>query len=194
MEEKDLSGEESLQLINRMIYEAKGYFYESGTLALIFGFSLFMCSTLSFLSEKHIIHFPLSPFYLMIPVFFLQGFIYYKEEKKKKAKTFTDEAIDYVCMGFFVSVIFMLAGSFAGAGYFMITISLFLAGFAAFLTGMITKFRYHIVCGLACLVIAAFSFFVQNENIYFLLAAVSAGVWIIPGFLLKAYFKKHAHE
>jgi hypothetical protein len=30
MEEKDLSGEESLQLINRMIYEAKGYFYESG--------------------------------------------------------------------------------------------------------------------------------------------------------------------
>ena len=30
MEEKELSNEESLKLINRMIYEAKGYFYESG--------------------------------------------------------------------------------------------------------------------------------------------------------------------
>ena len=30
MEEKNLSGEESLKLIHRMIYEAKGYFYETG--------------------------------------------------------------------------------------------------------------------------------------------------------------------
>lgn len=194
MEEKELSGEESLRLINRMIYEAKGYFYESGTSGLLYGFSVFICSVLSFLTDKTIINFPFAPFYVMVPVFFIQGWIQFKEEKKKKAKTFTDEAVDYIWMSFFLSVIAALAGNFAGAGYIIITIILFLTGFAAFLTGMITKFRYHIVCGILCLVLAAISFFIQNANIYFLLAAVAIIVWIIPGFMLRARFKKQVHE
>jgi hypothetical protein len=192
MEEKELSGEESLRLINRMIYEAKGYFYESGIGPLVYGFSVLICSVLMFLTEKDIIPFPFAPFYLMVPVFFIQGYIQYKEEKKQKAKTFTDEAIDYIWMSFFLSVIVALAGNFAGAGYIIITIILFLTGFAAFLTGMLTKFRYHIVFGILCLAIAAVSFFIQNANIYFLLAAVAIFVWIIPGFILRAHFKKQS--
>jgi len=190
MEEKDLSGEESLQLINRMIYEAKGYFYESGVAALIYGFSALVCSVLSYLREKELISIPFAPFYIMVPVFFVQAWIQFKEEKKKKAKTFTDETIDFVWLGFFLSVIISLAGTFAGAGYIIITIILFLTGFAAFLTGMISKFRYHAVCGIFCLLVAAVSFFIQNVNIYFLLAGVSIIVWIIPGFMLRKHFRK----
>jgi hypothetical protein len=194
MEEKELSGEESLRLINRMIYEAKGYFYESGTGALVYGFTVFICSVFTFLTDKNIINFPFAPFYLMVPVFFIQGWIQFKEEKKKKAKTFTDEAVDFIWVGYFLSVIISLAGIFAGAGYIIITTILFLTGFAAFLTGIITKFRYHIVCGILCLVLAAISFFIQNANIYFLLTAVSIIVWIIPGFMLRARFKNQVHE
>ena len=190
MEEKDLSGEESLQLINRMIYEAKGYFYESGAAALIYGFSVLVCSALTYLREKELISFPFEPFYIMVPVFFVQAWVQLKEEKKKKAKTFTDETIDFVWLGFFLSVIISLAGTFAGAGYIIITIILFLTGFAAFLTGMISKFRYHVVCGIFCLLVAAVSFFIQNVNIYFLLAVVSIIVWIIPGFMLRKHFRK----
>jgi hypothetical protein len=190
MEEKELSGEESLKLITRMIYEAKGYFYESGLGALIYGFSILICTMLTYLREQQLLRFPFSPFLLMMPVFFLQGWVQYKEERKKKAKTFTDEAIDYIWLGYFLSVFAALCGNFVNAGYIIITIILFLTAFASFITGMITKFRYHIICGIACMVIAASSFFVQNANIYLLMAVVAVLVWLIPGFILRAYFKK----
>ncbi|MEJ7683804.1 MAG: hypothetical protein WKG06_39280 [Segetibacter sp.] len=99
--EKELTGEESLKLINRMIYEAKGYFYESGIGALVWGFSILLCSLLTYAIDVRIITFPFAPFYLLVPVFFVQAWIQMKENKKKKAKTFTDEAIDYVWTGFF---------------------------------------------------------------------------------------------
>ena len=148
MEEKELSNEESLKLINNMIYEAKGYFFESGLSILVYGFSTLICTLLTYLNDAAVINFPFNPFYLFIPVFIIQSFIKLWEEKKKKAKTFTDEAIDFVWTGFFLSVIAALSGSFAHAGYIMITIILFLTGFSAFVTGALAKFRYNIVMGL----------------------------------------------
>src|SRR5689334_16704124 len=116
-EEKKLSGEESLQLITRMIYEAKGYYRESGIGGLMYGFSVLLCSVLAYLREEDIINLPFHPFYLMIPVFFVEGWVHFKEEKKKAAKTFTDEAIDYVWMGFFLSALAALCAGFAGIQY-----------------------------------------------------------------------------
>lgn len=194
MEEKELSGEESLKLINRMIYEAKGYYYESGLSSLVYGFSISICSLLTYYYDTGFLAFTFHPFFLILPVFFIQGWLQYKEEKKKKAKTFTDEAIDYVWTGFFLSTIAAMSGNFANAGYIIVTIVLFLTAFATFITGLIAKFRYNIFCGVICLLVAAISFFIQNENIYFLLAAVSVIVWIIPGFILRAYFKKQQHN
>ena len=87
MEEKEMTGQESFQLINRMIYEAKGYYYENGLSALVYGFSVLTCCGLSFLMAKGIIRFPFHPFYMLIPVFFIQSWIHYSQDKKKKAKT-----------------------------------------------------------------------------------------------------------
>jgi len=194
MEEKELTGEESLRLINRMIYEAKGYFYESGLSAIIYGFSVLICTVLAYLFEKKMFSFPFHPFLLMMPVFVMQGWVQYKEEKKKKVKTFTDEAIDYVWTGFFLSTLAALCGNFANAGYIIVTIILFLIGFAVFITGLIAKFRYNVFCGIICLLIAIVSFFIQNVNIYLFLAAVAVLVWLIPGFILRAHFKKQNHD
>ncbi len=194
MEEKQLSNEESLKLINRMIYEAKGYFYESGISGLVYGFSITICSLLTYFREKEMLAFPFDPFYLMTPIFFLQGWIQYKEEKKKKAKTYIDESIDYVWLGYFLSVFAALCGNFANAGYIIITIILFLTSLAAFITGMLTKFRYHVICGIICMLISIASFFMQNVNIYLLLAVMAVMVWLIPGFILRAHFKKQQHN
>jgi len=193
MEEKELSGEDSLRLINRMIAQAKGYFHESGITALVYGFTVLICSLLTYLVQKEIVSFPFAPFYIMVPVFFIQAGIQLKEEKKKKAKTFTDEAIDFIWLAFFLSAIIALAGIFAGAGFMVITIILFLSALATFATGMITRFLYHSVCGVVVMLMAASSFFLRNENIYFLLAAAATIIWIIPGFMLRAHFKKQLH-
>jgi len=193
MKEKNLSGEESLKLINRMIHEAKGYFYETGISAIIYGCSMLVCTVLAWFFEKKMINFPFHPFLLMTPVFFIQGWVQYKEDKKKKVKTFTDETIDYVWTGFFLSTFAALCGNFANAEYIIVTIILFLTSFAVFITGLISKFRYNIFCGIICLFIAIISFFIQNVNIYLLLAADAVLVWLIPGFILRAHFKKQKH-
>lgn len=189
--EKELTGEESLKLINRMIYEAKGYFAESGLGALVYGSSILLCSLLTYAVEKHYFSIPFQPFFILVPVFFIQAFIQIKENKNKKAKTFTDETIDYVWTGFFLSVIAVVC--VAGVSFMMITVSLFLTGFATFLTGMIARFMYHKVCGVICLVIADVSYFTQNTNIYLLAALTAVIVWIIPGFILNATFKKQQY-
>lgn len=190
MEEKQLTEKESLSLINRMIYEAKGYFYESGISGLLYGFTVVVCSALAYFSETGRMQFPFHPFYLMIPVFFVQSWVQYKEEKKKKAKTFTDEAIDYVWLGFFATSIAALCGFFAGVGYLIITIILFLAGMATFITGMLVKFKYHVIAAFLCWCLAIVSFFILNASIYWLLALAATVVWIVPGFILNARFRK----
>jgi hypothetical protein len=190
MEEKEISGHESFQLINRMIHEAKGYYYENGLSALVYGFSVLICSVLSFSMAKEIIRFPFHPFYLLIPISFIQSWIHYSQDKKKKAKTFTDEAIDHVWTGFFLTSIVSLSALFAGLNYIAISVILFLNAFASFMTGMIAKFKYLIVTSIIGLLLAACSFFMLNENIYLLLAVVAIMVWIIPGFMLRAVFKE----
>lgn len=189
-EEKQLSGEESLQLINRMIHEAKGYFHESGFGALVYGFSTVICGVLSFLWVKNIVHFPFHPFYLMVPIFFIQAFIQYWQDKNKKAKTFTDEAIDYVWMGFFITTFVALCAGLAGIEYIQFSFVILLAGMASFLTGMLAKFRYLIICSFVCWAVGIISFFIQNPAIYLLLALTGTLIWIVPGFILQAHFKK----
>ncbi|WP_018615815.1 hypothetical protein [Segetibacter koreensis] len=191
--EKELSSEESLKLINRMIHEAKGYFHESGLGALVYGFGVLLCSLLAYAVDVKMISFPFSPFYLLVPVFFVQSLIHWRENKMKKAKTFTDETIDYVWTGFFLSAIAAFSANFAGKTYVTITIILFLAGFATFLTGMIAKFNYHKISGIICLLLASVSFFMQDAIIYLLLAITAAMVWIIPGFILNMTFKKQQY-
>jgi hypothetical protein len=192
-EEKQLSGEESLRLINRMIHEAKGYFHESGIGALVYGFTTVLCCVLTYLRETGNVYFPFHPFYIMEPVLFLQGIIQFKEEKKKQAKTFTDEAIDFVWTGFFISALAALCAGFAGIQYIQVSAIIILAGLASYITGMLAKFRYLIITSFVCWGVGIYSFFQQNPTIYLLLAATATLIWVVPGFILKAHFKKQQH-
>src|SRR3954447_7415955 len=120
MNQEELTTEKSLKLINRMIYEAKGYFYESGLSALVYGLSVFISSLLAYAMAKGFLQLPFTPFWLLVPVFFIQAFIQMREDRKKKVKTYTDETIDYVWLGYFLAVI--IAASFAGITYKSITV------------------------------------------------------------------------
>lgn len=189
-DERQLTEQESLRLISRMIHEAKGYYYESGIAGLVYGFSILLCSVVTYLRNTGKLDLSFHPFYGMVPVFFVQAWVQMREERKKQAKTFTDEAIDYVWMSFFISALAACCGSWAGWSYGIVTIVLFLMAVAAFLTGAITKFRYHIVAAFSCWALAILSFFLQQPAAYLLLAAAAVLVWIVPGCILNAHFRK----
>lgn len=189
-DQQSFTEQESLRLISNTIYQAKGYYYESGMVALLYGFAILICSVSAYWVERSVVSLPLSPFYLLVPVFFVQAWLQAAENRKKKAKTFTDEAIDFVWLGFFLSTFAALCANFAGLGFISISIILVLMGLAAFLTGMLSRFTYHIVSGFACWLLAIVSFFALDGTVYLLLAAAAVIVWIIPGFILRAHFKK----
>jgi amino acid permease len=83
MDEKQINEQESLQLINRMIYEAIGYYYENILSALAYGFVVLFSSLLSFFMAQNGLPFPFQQFYIFIPVFFIQAWMQYKHLKKK---------------------------------------------------------------------------------------------------------------
>src|SRR5207249_498481 len=97
-EEKPLSEQESLQLIARMINQAKNFYYESGMSALMWGFTNLICFTLAYLDATvKGFDLPFSPFFLMIITFAVQLYYDRKEamERKAMASTYLDDVHKY---------------------------------------------------------------------------------------------------
>jgi hypothetical protein len=87
MEEKSLSQQESLQLITKMINQAKNHYYESGLGALLWGFTNFICFTLAYLdATAKWFNMAFNTFYLM-GITFIPGFILRARFYKNKAKS-----------------------------------------------------------------------------------------------------------
>ncbi|HXL58958.1 MAG TPA: hypothetical protein VN958_21995 [Chitinophagaceae bacterium] len=57
----------------------------------------------------------------------------------------------------------------------------------------IKQFPFYLLNWSLHFLFAVISFFMLNTNIYLLLAATAILVWIIPGFILNATFKKLHH-
>ncbi len=193
MEEKNLSGEESLQLISNMISQAKNQYYESGLGALLWGFTNFICFVLVYCMESFSwFTFPFNPFYLMVITFGLQFFFDRREKKYRRTVTFKDEACKYIWLAFGISVLILtIAGGFAGIGYIVLPLLLLLFGIPTFVTGFITNFSPFIIGGIVCWIFCVIALFYHTNYTYLLVAMGAGAAWIVPGFILRARFYKN---
>ncbi len=193
MEEKLLSEKESLQLITKMISQAKNHYYESGLGALLWGFTNLICFTLAYMDATlKWFNMPFNPFYLMIGTFILQFYFDRKEKKYKRTVTFKNEACQYIWLTFGISVLILtIAGGFANIGYIVLPMLLLLFGIPTFITGCITKFPPFIFGGITCWILCIAGLFYQTYFTYLLVAAGAGIAWIIPGFILRARFYKN---
>jgi hypothetical protein len=192
MEEKSLSEQESLQLITKMINQAKNHYYESGLGSLLWGFTNLVCFVLAYLVETNWFKMPFSPFYLMIITFILQFYFDRKEKKYKKAITFKDETCQYVWITFGISVLILtIAGGFADIGYIVLPLLLLLFGIPTIITGFINKFPPFIIGGITCWIFCIIALLNKSDFTYLLVAAGSGVAWIIPGFILRRRFYRN---
>ena len=193
MEEKQLSGEESLQLITKMISQAKNYYYESGLSALLWGFTNVICFTLAYLEETvKGFHLPFNPFYLMGITFILQFYYDRKEAKFKSTKSYLDEVHTYVWTAFGICVLILtIAGAIANIGYIVLPLLLLFFGMPTFISGCISKFKPFIVGGIFCWILSIISFLYKSNETFLMVAAGAGVAWIIPGFILRARFYKN---
>jgi hypothetical protein len=193
MEEKQLSGEESLRLITRMISQAKNYYYESGLSALLWGFTNLICFILAYLEDTvKGFNLPFNPFYLMGITFILQFYYDRKEAKFKGTKSYLDEVHTYVWVAFGICVLILtIVGAIANIGYIVLPLLLLFFGMPTFISGCISKFKPFIIGGIFCWILSIIAFLYKSEESLLLVAAGAGVAWIIPGFILRARFYKN---
>ena len=192
MEEKQLSGEESLQLITRMISQARNYYYESGLSALLWGFTNVICFGLAYLSEIKAVNLTFNPFFLMGITIILQVYYDRKEAKFKSTKSYLDEVHTYVWMTFGICVLILtIVGAIANIGYIVLPLLLLFFGMPTFIFGCISKFKPFIIGGIFCWILSIISFLYKSEESLLMVAAGAGIAWIIPGFILRARFYKN---
>ncbi len=193
MEEETFTEQESLALIRTMIHTAKNDYWESGTGALLWGFTNVICFILSYFqfSNNHF-KLPFNPFLLMILTLGIQLFAERKEKKYKTVVSLYDDIHKNVWIAFAVSVLILtFSAGLNNYGFRVIPPLIILFAIPTYISGKINKFTPLIVAGIICWMIAFGSFFIYGPKL-FLLAALSATIaWIIPGFILRAgYVKK----
>ena len=189
--EQQFNEQNSLQLIESMINKAKNNFSESGTLYLIWGIVVFVCSMVQFIAlyfynyqEAYYIWF-LTWLVVIYQVIFLS-----RRAKKERVKTYTADILKYVWLCFVACmVLFIFILQYQHAYHSINPAILVLYGIPTFLSGIILKFRPLVIGGSICWLLSAGSVFVPDEfQLLFLCAAVFSA-WIIPGVLLRRKFK-----
>ncbi len=182
----------SLQLIESMINKAKNNFSESGTLYLLWGIVVFICSMVQFVAvhfynyqNAHYIWF-LTWLVVIYQVIFLS-----RKAKKEKVKTYTADILNYVWLCFMACMlIFIFILQYQKAYYSINPAILVLYGMPTFLSGIILKFKPLVVGGLICWLLAIGSVFVPAVFQALFISAAVVVAWIIPGYLLRIKFKK----
>jgi hypothetical protein len=186
---------EGLEIIQSMINRAKDKFSENGHLYLLWGWVVFLCSVTQFVLlnytqfEYHYMVWMVCWLVVIYQVYYLA-----KRKKHEQVRTYTDDIIGYVWLAFVISMFLLgfLFGRILGDEYYKMISPGFLVlyGIPTFLSGIILRFRALVIGGIACWILSVLAVFVRGEFQMLFLSAAMLIAWIIPGYMLRAKYKK----
>lgn len=189
--EEPLNETTGLQLIESMINKAKNKFNESGTLYLVWGVVILLCSLVQFVgvyfySNQNIFY----VWFLSWGVLIYQFVFLAKKKKSRKVKTYADEILGFVWICFVICLFVLMLILQITRGYEMINpILLVLYAMPTFLSGCILKVKALLYGGIACWLLALSTLFIP-PTFHILLVSVAVIVaWIIPGLVMRNNFK-----
>ncbi len=189
-EETQLSEQESLELITRMINKAKSDYNETGISALMWGSIITFCSLAVFAGYyqhwEGIDKVWWLTFFAVIP----QIFISIQERKRKKFTSYGDDAMGGIWISFGITM--FLLSYYTNAVRVDNPTSLFLIayGIPTFATGFARRFTPMIIGGIACWIFAVICMYVAFPYSMLLTAAAAQLAWFIPGLILRRKYQK----
>ncbi|MBS1754998.1 MAG: hypothetical protein KF741_01210 [Ferruginibacter sp.] len=188
---ENLSPNDSMQLINSMINQAKNNFSENGFLYLVWGWLIFTCSICHFIFLKLDLFKQPEIVWASCWLAVIFQIIYLSRQKKKeKVKTYSENIVNYIWISFgicmFIVVIIM---SKTNNWPMMNSIILMLYGTPTFLSGIGMQFKPLVIGGIICWCLAILSVFIPPVYVLLLLAASVLAAWIVPGYLLSSKYK-----
>ncbi len=191
-QEKNLTGQESLEVISRMIRTAQHDIHDSSFYYLIWGWLVFIASTSNFLLMKASYQDPFIPWAILMPLGGIVTGIYsYKQKRQQRVKTYIDDVMKYVLIAFMVSLftVLLFMSKLELATYPMV---MMVYGMWLFISGGALRFQPLIYGGVINWAPGIASFFVPFEMQLILLALAVLLGYIIPGHMLKNKFRNQA--
>jgi hypothetical protein len=188
-----MNGNESLSIIESMINKAKNNFSESGTLYLLWGFVVLICSLVQFIAI-YIFDYQQAYFiwFLTWVVAIYQVIFLRKKASQVKVKTYTDDIIKYVWICFVCTMLIMIFILQHYKAYESINPAILLIyGMPTFLSGIILKVKVLSYGGICCWILSMIAAQVPMvfQPLFISVAVIVA--WIIPGLVLR---KKYTQQ
>jgi hypothetical protein len=219
MEEKNMSHKESLELITTMINKAKQSFYDTGISAIMWGGVIAFCSLEKLAELQFGYSLPFDIFMLTFVAVIPQIVLNIREQKVRTVKTHDEHYLDYVWVGFGISVflmVFITNSIYAHLepvirhyneigksrtdwtdfqfGEYTISLYLLLYGIPTFITGAACKFKPMlwgaVICWISC--IAALFTPIKIDLIMMAVSAIMA--WLIPGIIMRKEFSEYKNQ
>lgn len=193
MEEKKLSGEESLLLIRQMIQVAKDEHREKGDGWLIWGWLLFVASISSALLSYAKLGRYVGWVWLGILAIGLIVYVlgHLRQQRKEKVHTYVQELLNKIERGFFISLFAIVASIYISNNNFSFGYFYILYAFWMFIHGSAIRFKPLIIGAWVNWAAAIAIFLVNNFQYDMMISALAVLVgYLIPGYMLRAEFRK----
>jgi len=200
MEDKRITEQESLQIIQQMIQTAKSEQKDNGMGWIIWGWLLFIASIFTFINQQFAW---VSTFFfwnligaVTLLLLLYETILFYAGKRKEKVKTYSGDLLDKLNIGFFISlmlIIFSMNLGVAPVKGFALLLGLY--GFWILIYGAVLNFKPSVIGAYITWAFAFASLFVHRFEYTMLLhaAAVLCG-YIIPGHLAYREFNKINRE
>ena len=210
-EEKKLTEKESLDLIAMMINKAKDSYHNTGIGAIMWGTIIAVCALVKLAELQFDFSLPFDIYWLTILAIVPQIFITTKEKKERKVKTYDDIYMDYLWLGFGISIFLMIfitngifnvwepvaveqnkltGNSIASFREFVAPLFLLLYGIPTFVTGAACKFKPMLLGGLLCWACCIITIYTTLKIDLLLTAFSAVFAWLIPGIIMERGYKQ----
>lgn len=210
--EKQLTEKESLDLIAMMINKAKDSYHDTGIGAMMWGTIIAVCSLVKLAELQFDFRLPFDIYWLTILAVVPQIFITIREKKERKVKTYDDIYMDYLWLGFGISIFLMIfitnavfhvwepvaieynkmAGHRSAFRFseFIAPLFLLLYGIPTFVTGAACKFKPMLWGGLLCWACCIITIYTTIKMDLLLTAFSAVFAWLIPGIIMEREYRK----
>lgn len=184
-DEKQLTSQESLALIAKMISKARRDYLDSGLSALLWGSVITICSLAAF--ANHWLKWPALDYiwFLTVAAIVPQIVIAIREGKNRKHRAYDDDIMGGIWISFGIAI--FLLSYFVNMYQLSEQAPLFLIlyGVPTFATGYARRFRPMLIGGVACWVLAIISHYVPYPYVLLCIAAAAQLAWFIPGLIIR---------
>jgi hypothetical protein len=181
---------ESMDIINRMINNAKNKLADDGFLLIFWGWVVIAAAMIHYTTIKLNVDYGYWAWAILMPFGGIFSVVYgYREGKKKRVKTYVDTYLGYLWIAFGIGMAIVLGFMpFHGIKFTYFGLMV-LYGIATFISGGLLDFKPLTIGSFVSFACAIASVFLSEVDQLLIISVALFGSYVVPGHLLRSKFK-----